>query len=107
MKAYELSQKPLKEFKDYFENTPAPEKFTFEEESLNILDFCLFNNNYDVVEYLLENHDYNLKEELNKRLENTPLIYFVSFSYLSKIPSELNKKFALKLKLIYNSLLLK
>lgn len=93
MKAYELSKKPLKEFKDYFEKDPYPEKFTCEEESLNILDFCLINNNYDVVKYLLDNHNYNLEEELQKNLENIPLIYFVSFSYLLKTASELNKKF--------------
>lgn len=93
MKAYELSKKPLKEFKDYFESDPDSEKFTNEQDSLNILDFCLINNNYDVVKYLLENHDYNLEEELQKNLENIPLIYFVSFSYLLKTTLELNEKF--------------
>lgn len=93
MKAYELSKKPLKEFKDYFESDHHPEKFTNEQDSLNILNFCLINNNYDVVKYLLDNHNYNLKEELQKNLESIPLIYFVSFSYLLKTASELNKKF--------------
>lgn len=104
MNLFQLAQLSIEEFKENFEEIKYVDKYIKKESDLNILSFAFLNANYDVIKYLLENYNYNLKEEMEIKLYDIPLCKYVVFSYvmtktsLSKIKPENFEKILLILK---------
>lgn len=65
MNIFELSELSLEQFIPQFENEKNPEKFTTQEEGMNILQWAILSTNLDVVKYLLATHPYDLNKETN------------------------------------------
>lgn len=65
MNIFELTELSLEQFIPQFENEKTPEKFTTQEEGMNILQWAILSTNLDVVKYLLAAYPYDLSKETN------------------------------------------
>lgn len=66
----EITKLPLNQFIEEFEKEKSPEKFTKQEEEINVLQWAILSTNTDVVKYLLDSYPYDLKIEVNKHILN-------------------------------------